>query len=78
MKIMLCSNQALILTVGLTEFTLTYDTLTIRTLGGEAEFDLGDEWKFTGGLKLGGTPCPQKIVHGTSPMSHGKHPRAMR
>ena len=37
---------------GLTEFTLAYDTLSIRTLGGEAELNLGDSWKFSGGVQL--------------------------
>ena len=33
-------------------FDAVYDTLTIRTLGGEAEFDLGENWSFSGGAKL--------------------------
>ena len=35
-----------------TEFNAVYDTVSVRTLGGEAEFDLGSSWTFAGGLKL--------------------------
>jgi len=34
------------------EFNAVYDTVSVRTLGGEAEFDLGSSWSFSGGLKL--------------------------
>jgi len=34
------------------EFNAVYDTVSVRTLGGEAEFDLGSSWSFAGGLKL--------------------------
>lgn len=34
------------------EFNAVYDTVSVRTLGGEAEFDLGTSWSFSGGLKL--------------------------
>ena len=33
-------------------FDAVYDTLAIRTLGGEAEFDLGSDWSFAGGVKF--------------------------
>ena len=29
-----------------------YDTLGMRTIGGEASFDLGDSWSFAGGMQL--------------------------
>jgi len=34
------------------EFNAVYDTVSVRTLGGEAEFDLGSSWSFSGGLQL--------------------------
>ena len=34
------------------EFNAVYDTVSVRTLGGEAEFDLGSSWTFSGGLQL--------------------------
>ena len=37
---------------GFTEFEAVYDTLGIRTIGGEASFDLGDSWSFAGGMQL--------------------------
>ena len=33
-------------------FEAVYDTLSIRTLGGEAEFDFGSDWSFAGGVKF--------------------------
>ena len=33
-------------------FQAVYDTVGVRTLGGEAEFDLGRAWSFSGGFKL--------------------------
>ena len=38
--------------VTLATFEVVYDTLAIRTLGGEAEFDLGSDWSFAGGVKF--------------------------
>ena len=38
--------------VTLATFDVVYDTLAIRTLGGEAEFDLGSDWSFAGGVKF--------------------------
>lgn len=37
---------------GFNEFEAVYDTLVIRTIGGEASFDLGDSWSFAGGMQL--------------------------
>lgn len=37
-------------TVTLATFDVVYDTLAIRTLGGEVEFDLGSDWSFAGGV----------------------------
>lgn len=37
---------------GFTEFEAVYDTLGMRTIGGEASFDLGDSWSFAGGMQL--------------------------
>tara|TARA_B110000003_G_C16651258_1_gene534196 strand:+ start:266 stop:2014 length:1749 start_codon:yes stop_codon:yes gene_type:complete len=37
---------------GFTEFEAVYDTLGIRTIGGEVSFDLGDTWSFAGGMQL--------------------------
>lgn len=36
--------------VSIGTFDVVYDTLGIRTLGGEAEFDLGSNWSFAGGV----------------------------
>ena len=38
--------------VTINTFEAVYDTLAIRTLGGEAEFDLGSDWSFAGGVKF--------------------------
>ena len=39
-------------TASFASFNAVYDTVSVRTLGGEAEFDLGESWSFSGGLKL--------------------------
>ena len=39
---------------GTNEFQAFYETVGIRTLGGEAEFDLGTLWKFQGGIEFYG------------------------
>ena len=33
-------------------FNVVYDTVSVRTIGGEAEFDLGELWSFAGGLNI--------------------------
>ena len=38
--------------VTLATFAVAYDTLAIRTVGGEAEFDLGSDWSFASGVKF--------------------------
>lgn len=39
-------------TTSFSAFQAVYDTVGIRTLGGEAAFDLGTAWSFAGGLQL--------------------------
>ena len=37
---------------GFREFELTYDSVGVSTLGGEAQLDLGESWRLSGGLQL--------------------------
>lgn len=47
---------------GENEFQAFYETISIRTLGGEAEFDLGSLWEFRGGLKfIGYSPAEESL-----------------